>query len=423
MYPQFTIKGFDSMRLGNRLVVLIGCLAILTTAIAGRALAEGYAQTNLVTDGSDPAVTALHTDPNLINPWGISFVPGVSPFWVSDNNAGVTTLYDGEGVPFPPPPAPGALVVDIPSPTDPTHGGRTGAPTGQVANVPLFFTPPIVAFNIKIPEPNGTDFGPALFIFATEDGTIEAWNEMIPEPDGTPTPNLGLPDDAVIVVDNSAVPSLANGAVYKGLAMGFSEAGTTKGKPFLYATNFRSGRIDVFDDSFQPATLGGSFFDPKVQHGYAPFGIQNIGGNLWVTYAQQDAAKHDPVNKPAHGFVSVFDTDGNLLRHFTQHGHLSSPWGIAKAPSDFGEFANDILVGNFGDGMINAYDPATGHWLGRLSDSDAKPIVNPGLWTVTFSGAAGQTAMNAVPDTLYITAGLLGPTHENAGLFAMISPQ
>jgi uncharacterized protein (TIGR03118 family) len=303
--------------------------------------------------------------------------------------------------------------VDVPSPTDPTGGGNTGAPTGQVANLTLASSP---AFNIKIHEPNGHDFGPALFIFATEDGTIEAWNATIPEPDGTPSPNLGVPDDAKIVVDNSA-----SGAVYKGLALGFRAMGDTPGNPFLYATNFRTGNIDVFDGNFQPTVLG-SFTDPKVQHGYAPFGIQNIGGNLWVTYAMQDEAKHDPVNKPAHGFVSVFDTDGNLIQHFTQHGHLSSPWGVGLAPASFGQFADDILVGNFGDGRINAYDPKTGQWLGVLSDGRGQPIINPGLWTVTFSGPTGQTALNAEPDTLYITAGLEGPTHELAGLFAKISP-
>jgi len=393
------------MKLCKILSALLGAVVLLiAVGEHARAAGMGYAQTNLVSNG---AVPATHIDPNLVNPWGISFFPGLSPFWVSDNNAGVTTLYDGTGSPTP-------RVVDIPSPTDPTHGGNTGAPTGQVANLTIFSVP---SFNIKIPSLNGTDFGAALFIFATEDGTIEAWNETIPEPDGTPSPSLGLPDDAVVVADESA-----SGAVYKGLAMGSSMMGKTAGEPFLYATNFRTGNVDVFDGNFQPTLLSGSFTDPQVQHGYAPFGIQNIGGKIWVTYAMQNAAKHDPVNKPAHGFVSVFDTDGNLIQHFTQHGHLSSPWGVAMAPASFGQFAGDILVGNFGDGRINAYDPVTGHWLGVLSDADGNPIVNPGLWTVTFSGPAGQTAMNADPDTLYITAGLVGPTHEQAGLFAKISP-
>ena len=397
------------MTLTKRITLLLAAVLIVT-ATTGYARAAGYEQTNLVSNG---AVGAAHTDVNLVNPWGISFFPGLSPFWVSDNNAGVTTLYDGTGSPFPFPATP--LVVDIPSPTDPTHGGATGAPTGQVANLTLFATPSFFIPNTKSSSP--ANFGPALFIFATEDGTIEAWNQNIPEPDGTPSPNLHVPDDAVIVADNSTA-----GAVYKGLALASRTVAAAADVPFLYATNFRTGNVDVFDGSFTQVSVPGTFHDPNVQHGYAPFGIQVINSQLWVTYAQQDAARHDPVNKPAHGFVSVFDSDGNLLNHFTQHGHLSSPWGVGLAPASFGQFANQILIGNFGDGRINAYDAVTGHWLGALSDANGDPIVNPGLWSVTFSGAAGATAVNATPDTLYITAGLLGPTHENAGLFAQISP-
>jgi len=413
------------MKIASRFAVLMFMSAILATATASarampampipaKAGGHGYAQTNLVSNG---AVPAAFTDANLINPWGISFIPGLSPFWVSDNNAGVTTLYDGAGSPFPSPATP--LVVDIPLPTDPTKGGNGGAPTGQVANLTILTaTPAFLIPNTAVPD---TNFGPALFIFATEDGTIEAWNETVPEPDGTPTPNLGLPDDAVIVVDNSAGGG-PTGAVYKGLALATRTVASTPGVPFLYATNFRTGNIDVFDGTFTQVTVPGTFTDPKVQHGYAPFGIQAINNQIWVTYALQDAAKHDPVNKPAHGFVSVFDTDGNLISHFAQHGHLSSPWGVALAPASFGKFANDILIGNFGDGRINAYNPTNRHWLGMLTDGKGKAIVNPGLWSVTFSGAMGSTAVNANPDTLYITAGLLGPTHENAGLFATIAP-
>jgi uncharacterized protein (TIGR03118 family) len=399
------------MKLSERFVSVLSS-ALIVAAMAGYACAAGYTQTNLVTNGGDPTVTAPDTDPNLVNPWGISFFPGVSPFWVSDNNMGVATLYDGLGVNQ-------GLVVDIPSPTDPTHGGNTGAPTGQVANLTLFSTPSFFIPNTMSASP--PNFGVALFIFATEDGTIEAWTEppfgLLPEPDG-PSP-FGVTDDALIVVDDSTVGA---GAVYKGLALATRTVGTTANVPFLYATNFRTGNVDVFDGTFSPATVPGAFKDPNVQAGYAPFGIQNINNHLWVTYALQDAAKHDPVNKPGHGFVSIFDTDGNLLSHFAQYGHLSSPWGVGLAPASFGQFANDILVGNFGDGQINAFDPANGHWLGMLSDASGKPIINPGLWSVTFSGAAGQTATNAEPDTLYITAGLVGPTHENAGLFAKISP-
>jgi len=403
----------------NRFVSVLGS-ALIVAAMAGYACAAGYTQTNLVTNGGDPAVTAAHTDPNLVNPWGISFLPAIpdvfagTPFWVSDNNAGVTTLYDGLGDVVP-------LVVEILSPADNpavVPDMNTGSPTGQVANLTLFSTP---AFFIST-------FGPADFIFATEDGQIEAWNTALVDPDGDPTvvPGVGVvSDDAVVVVNNSAgTPGGgAAGAVYKGLALATRTIPpSTANVPFLYATNFRTGNIDVFDGNFNQVSVPGPFSDPNVQHGYAPFGIQNINNHLWVTYALQDAAKHDPVNKPAHGFVSVFDTDGNLVNHFAQHGHLASPWGVGLAPADFGQFSNDILIGNFGDGEINAYNPKNGHWLGMLSDGSGKPIINPGLWSVTFSGPAGQTAVGADPDTLYITAGLVGPTHENAGLFAKISP-
>jgi uncharacterized protein (TIGR03118 family) len=398
----------------NRFVSVLGS-ALIVAAMAGYACAAGYTQTNLVTNGGDPTVTAAHTDPNLVNPWGISFLPAIpgifggTPFWVSDNNAGVATLYDGLGDIVP-------LLVEIPLPTDsPTVDPNPfdGSPTGQVANITLFSNP---AFFIP-------SFGPADFIFATEDGEIEAWNQAIVDTDGDSAPPF--PDDAVIVVNNSAgTPGGGTaGAVYKGLALATRTIPpSTANVPFLYATNFRTGNIDVFDGNFNQVSVPGTFSDPNVQHGYAPFGIQNINNHLWVTYALQDAAKHDPVNKPAHGFVSVFDTDGNLVSHFAQHGHLSSPWGVGLAPANFGQFRNDILIGNFGDGEINAYNPANGHWLGMLSDASGKPIINPGLWSVTFSGPAGQTAVGADPDTLYITAGLMGPTHENAGLFAKISP-
>jgi uncharacterized protein (TIGR03118 family) len=373
------------MTLGKRCAVLIAFI-VLMVAMSGYARAAGYVQSNLVSD--IPGLANL-TDPTLLNPWGIAFFPGASPFWVNDNNAGLSALYLGQGAPFP-----GLPAVTIPAPTSPTGG----TPTGIVAN---FF---VGSGAFAIPNPTGGDFGPALFIFSTEDGTIEAWNIA-----GIPNPL-----SAVIVVDNSAGGG-PTGAVYKGLAL---EANPDNG-PLLYATNFRTGTIDVFDTNFHPVTLSGSFTDPHVRHGYAPFGIHDINGQLWVTYAQQDGAKHDPVNKPAHGFVSVFDADGNLLRHFAQHGHLDSPWGVALAPASFGQFADDMLIGNFGNGVINAYDPATGHWLGTVSGSDGKPLVNDGLWALTFTGPAGQTPLGATPDTLYFTAGL---NDEADGLFGTISP-
>ena len=342
------------MKLNNRLLALTGCLA-LVIATAGQARAKhmggDYAQTNLI---SDIAGLAQVTDPNLLNPWGLAFLPG-SPFWINENNAGFSALYFADAVPFPDLPS-----VTIPPPPPSTSAGT---PTGIIAN--LFVGSG--AFEIPNPADANKPFGPSLFIFDTEDGTVEAWN-------AAPFVSPGLPDPLIaeIVVDNSA-GGADTGAVYKGLALGSN----TANGPLLYATNFRTGKVDVFDTNFQTPSpaLSGSFTDRKVQHGFAPFGIQNINGQIWVTYAQQDKAKHDPVNKPGHGFVSVFDTDGHLLQHFAEHGHLDSPWGLAMAPSTFGRFANDILIGNFGDGVINAYDAKKGHWLGAVSGAHGHPLV------------------------------------------------
>jgi len=377
------------MKLTQRFVALIGCLGFVI-AIAGhpRAASTGYVQTNLISDL--PGVAKV-TDPNLLNPWGLAFFPNASPFWINENNAGFSALYFADAV------AVAALpMVIIPAPTAPTGG----TPTGIVAN----FSVGTGAF--PIPNPAGGNFGPALFIFDTEDGTVEAWNLTIP--------NVL---SAVIVVDNSAGGS-PTGAVYKGLALGSNAANG----PLLYAANFRSGNVDVFDKNFKSPTppLSGTFTDPKLQHGYAPFGIQNINGQIWVTYAMQDKAKHDPVNKPAHGFVDVFDTDGNLLQHFAQHGHLNAPWGVALAPSTFGQFANDILIGNFDDGKINAFDPKTGHWLGALAGPDGNPLVNDGLWALTFGGALNSDGKPSSPGTLFFSAGL---NDETDGLFGSIVPQ
>ncbi len=384
------------MKLTKRLVAVV-CSLGFAIAIAGsaRAAGMGYVQTDLVTDIPALATaTGAHLDPTLLNPWGIAFFPGLSPFWINKNNAGLSALYFADGVPF-------SLLenVIIPAPTTPTGG----TPTGIVAN----FFAGSGAFPIGAT-------GPSLFIFATEDGTIEAWNTVIADPDADSFP---FSDDAVIMVDNSAGGG-PTGAVYKGLALGSNAANG----PLLYATNFRTGNIDVFDSDFDSPSppLSGSFTDPKLQHGYAPFGIQNIGGQIWVTYALQDKAKHDPVNKPAHGFVDVFDTDGNLLRRFAQHGHLDSPWGLAMAPASFGKFANDMLIGNFDDGVINAFDPKTGHWLGRLAGPDGRPLVNDGLWALTFGGAANSDGSISSPGTLFFSAGL---NDEADGLFGRIDPE
>jgi uncharacterized protein (TIGR03118 family) len=198
------------------------------------------------------------------------------------------------------------------------------------------------------------------------------------------------------------------GAVYKGLAMGSNSAGT-----FLYATNFRAGTVDVFDSQFHQVSLSGSFTDPNLLPGYAPFGIANIDGDLYVTYALQDAAKHDDVAGPAHGFVDIYDTNGNLIRRLVTRGRLNSPWGLAMAPANFGRFSGDLLVGNFGDGRINAVDPSTGDFLGQLRDANNSPITINGLWGLAFGNDA-----NAGPkSTLFFTAGL---NDEADGLFGSL---
>jgi uncharacterized protein (TIGR03118 family) len=216
-----------------------------------------------------------------------------------------------------------------------------------------------------------------------------------------------------LAVDNSASPNAANGAVYKALVVGVNVKGV-----FLFATNFRAGTIDVFGPTgpnglFTPATTDGKFMDPEIPAGYAPFGIQNIDGDLFVTYALQNAQKHDDVAGPGHGFVDVFDTDGHLLRRLASRGPLNSPWGVARASYAFGRFSGDILVGNFGDGRINVFDEH-GEFIEQLDGADGKALVIDGLWTLTLGG--GRTSSS---DTLYFTAGPNGETH---GLFGTITP-
>ena len=244
---------------------------------------------------------------------------------------------------------------------------------------------------------------PAAFIFATEDGTISAWAD-----------GLNPANNAVIAVDNSSSPSAANGAVYKGLVFGVNEKGA-----FLFATNFRSGRIDVFGPSggtkglFMPATTDGNFIDPNIPAGYAPFGIANIDGDLFVTYAQQNAERHDDVAGNGHGFVDVFDTDGHLLRRFASRGTLDSPWGITRASFAFGRFSGKILIGNFGNGRINVFNN-DGTFVDQLENPYGNPLAIDGLWALTLGGGR-----NSSPDTLYFSA---GPNKETNGLFGTIAP-
>jgi uncharacterized protein (TIGR03118 family) len=331
-------------------------------------LSASYLQTNLVSDISG---VARFTDPNLVNPWGLAYTP-TGAFWVSDNNSGLSTLYNGQGMPQ-------SLVVTITSP----FPGQEGSPTGTIFNGGSDF---VVSQNGKS--------GPAGFIFVTEDGTIDGWSPQV---------NV---KQAVQVVNNSASPTAADGAVYKGLAMGTDPDGRT----LLYVANFRAGTVDVFDDQFRPTGVGGNFTDPNIPSGYAPFDIANIGGNLYVTYAKQDAAKHDDVAGPGNGFVDVFSTNGKLLKRLISNGPLNSPWGLTMAPSNFGKFSNDLLVGNFGDGHINAFNPKTGAFIGALTDPLGNPIAIGGLWSLKFGngGQAGPT------NTLFFSAGIGDESH---GLF------
>ncbi|KVG67710.1 hypothetical protein WJ33_24290 [Burkholderia ubonensis] len=360
--------------------------------IAHAADNDAYVVTPLVSNlvGSAPKV-----DPVLQNAWGVAFSPAGSPFWVNDNATGCATLYDGQGTKV-------ALQVSIPLP-------------GNV--IPASACHPVSSINPPNPSPaapTGIAWNPssaflvpgtklqAAFIFATEDGTLSAW-----------AGGLNPADRAVLAADNSSTPSAGNGAVYKGLVFGVNAKG-----PFLFATNFRAGRIDVFGPNgangmFTPATTDGGFVDPRIPAGYAPFGIANIDGDLFVSYAQQDDQKHDDVAGNGHGFVDVFDTDGHLLRRFASHGTLNSPWGITRASFAFGRFSGKILIGNFGDGRISVFDD-NGRFVEQLENAAGNPLAIDGLWTLTLGGGR-----NSSPDTLYFTA---GPNKETNGLFGTIAP-
>ena len=365
------------MRMRRVSLFLLGVFcAIAMRPLATRAQANSYKQTNLV---SDTAGMAPDVDPNLVNPWGIAFFPN-QPFWISDNASptGVTTLYDQTGK------LQGTFTIP------PAHGSSNPAtPTGIVANL------------------SGQGFlvsgQPSNFIFDTEDGTISGWN-------GAPS--------ATLVVGNSTNPTAATGAVYKGLALITNNTGA-----FLLATNFRSGKVEVYDSSFNTAHLSGNFTDPNtppiptgtVSPGWAPFGIHLVSGQVVVTYALQDQAQHDPIHMAGAGFVDLFDVNGNLVRRIATAGNLNAPWGGVMTPPGFGGFAGKLLVGNFGDGTINAFDFTAGTFLDQMKDANGAVITNASLWDMVFGGG-GQAGD---PNTMYITAGLANEMH---GLFSAITP-
>jgi uncharacterized protein (TIGR03118 family) len=356
-------------RLYRSLVFVLAAAFVAAAALLPSQAANAgfFEQTNLVSD--IPGLAGV-TDPNLVNSWGISFPP-MGPFWISDNGKGKATVYNASGQPFP---VGNPIIVTIPPPSIlPT---ATAAPTGNVFN-------------------STTDFGGDRFLFATEDGTISGWSG------GT---------SAVLHVDNMIDPTTNMGPVYKGLALASTPAGN-----FLYAANFRDDRIDVFDKNFTNVTAMFQFKDPtmppnNIPAGFAPFDIKSINGQLYVTYAKQNDVKHDDVKGPGNGFVDIFNTDGTFVKRLISNGPLNSPWGLAVAPADFGPFSDDLLVGNFGDGLINAFDPSTGTFFGTLKNSQGNPISIDGLWGLTFGNGftAGPT------NTLFFTAGING---EANGLF------
>jgi uncharacterized protein (TIGR03118 family) len=335
-------------------VAALAC-AVPTSATAA---AGGYVQENLV---SDQPGHAQMTDPQLVNAWGLSRGPN-TPVWVSDNGADVTTLYNGAVPGSPESPVAKVLTVTIPG----------GAPTGQVFNDTTAFLMP------------GTTT-PARFIFIGEDGDLSAWA-------GGPAATLVGSTD---------------GAVYKGLALVHGPSG-----PMLLAADFHDNRIDVFDGSFAPVPAAGLFTDPTLPAGYAPFNVAEINGRVFVTYAKQDADAEDDVAGPAHGFVDVYSTSGAWLQRFATHGVLNSPWGMTIAPADFGQFSGDLLIGNFGDGRIHAFDPNTGEVLGILRSTAGRPLAIDGLW-----GLMVGDAVAGGPNSVWFSA---GPDDEAHGLLGVL---
>jgi uncharacterized protein (TIGR03118 family) len=370
---------------------------VLALIMGAACFGQHYTQTNLVSNESGVAPV---TDPQLINPWGISRGSG-TPWWVSDQRTGLSTLYNGAGTKE-------ALIVTIP-PADPTNKNTpTGTPTGTIANG------------------SQTDFllapgKPALFLFSTNDGTIAGWN---------PTVAATL---AVTVVKTT------DGSSYKGLTSAF-----INGKSYLYAANFTKGRVDVYDNAFQPAKLSvdhsdrnagddddrsseNSFVDEKLPRDYVPFNVQAIGNDIVVTYALHEEGARFETDGPGLGFVDIYTSTGRLLRRLEHGDWLNAPWGVALAPLDFGRFSHDLLIGQFAgggntqsSGFIAAYDLATGKFDGLLQDASGKPLAINGLWALSPGNVspANNDAAGAPAAELYFTA---GPNHTTGGLFGYLT--
>jgi uncharacterized protein (TIGR03118 family) len=337
----------------------------------GKRLDQFYTNTRLASNGAFPA---NFTDPHLKNAWGVAFNPqGFA--WVADADDNVSTLYDGTGQPSP---QPTPLVVAVPGPD-----GTPGNPTGIVFSGGMDFV-----------VTKGGVSGPARFIFATEQGNLAGW-----APNVDATHAIFVPKDA----------SDTDEDVYTGLAL--SGNGTTH---LLYAANFLQARVDVFDGAFKPVSVSGHFRDPRLPGRYAPFGIQAINGDIYVTYAKQDESGEEEVQGQGLGFVNVFDPDGRLLRRVVSRGPLNAPWGLALAPESFGKFGGALLVGNLGDGTINAFGPLTGRFLGSLRDRDNRRLHIDGLWGMQF----GNGILSQKTNQLFYAA---GPNDEEDGVFGVIT--
>lgn len=369
----------------GKLVLVAVLVAALSATVSLSAGAEGYVQTNLFSDVRQQR--APQSDVNLVNPWGMAFSPA-GPVWISDNGRGLATLYSIHFLAQTFPSRAQPLVVRIPR-SAASERGATAAPTGVTFNNTSDFV-----------IENGSASAPSLFIVATEQGTIGGWNFDVD------------PANAVLTVDNSSdvVNGLQRGAVYKGIATGNDGMGN-----FIYVTNFRDGVIEQYDADFNFVDF---FTDPGTvpdanTPGFAPFGIQNIDGQLYVTFAMQDHKRQDVVKGLGAGFVDVFDLDGHFIQTFASGGMLNAPWGIALAPANFGQLSNDLLIGNFGDGRISAFDPVTGAFHGQMSRRDGTPVAIEGLWGLAFGngGLAGRK------NDLLFTAGIQGQSH---GLFGRI---
>jgi uncharacterized protein (TIGR03118 family) len=348
-------------------------------------IATGFADTALISSNMGLVATTTTIDAKLSNPWGVVTAPGL-PFWIADNNSNLATLYSGAGA------NQTTLVTgsnDVGIVIPASAAGVPANPTGQVYNG---------AGGFLISTSSGHET--ALFIFDGEGGTIAAWAK-----DSGAT--------AVTMYDDG-VANGADHAVYKGLALG-----TMNNATFLYATDLRNGKVDVFDTTFaKPANMQGKFVDPTMPAGFVPFGIVAVNNQLYVTYAMQDGPKHDEMTGAGLGYVDIFDLAGNFVSRFASAGVLNAPWGIALAPSGFGSLNGDLLIGNFGDGRINVFGPngtSLATSMGPLTINSGQTVAVPGLWSLVFGNGDADKPLT----TLFYTAGF---GNQTDGVFGSIAP-